>query len=145
MKPQKSPAILTVDMLLSLNATEFDRLTAPLFTLTSGVINNTVAQFENQIMPQIKRGGQKEKTDFYENVLAIMKAGQKAEMEIKFWRETALKAKVDAQISRETASVYWEKLMTYEAIEKAINDNTLDTIREHFKNQQPTWILIYQN
>jgi hypothetical protein len=35
--------------------------------------------------------------------------------------------------------------MTYEAIEKAINDNTLDTIREHFKNQQPTWILIYQN
>lgn len=134
---QRTSRLLTVESLLQMSDEELAQLNKSLTGISTNVISNVICQFENQILPKIKAGRDAEKTAYYENVLKLMKAGQRAEMDYIFWREVALKSKMKAEIAEECAGMYFEKLMQYQGIERAVNQGTLQNISSQFENQQP--------
>lgn len=132
---------LQLELLINLTEAEFTKLCLqPKGGITQRDIVSTVTYFEQEVLAKIKAkdGDKSERYLFYKRVLDIMYTAMVADEEITFWKDVAVRTKMDAEVSRQTASIYYNELMKYKALQEVILQGNLDKyIEEVKKRTQP--------
>ena len=128
---------LTYDMLVKLSSEEFTRLTMHNKTLDAKDLLLMITRFENDVLAKIKaKDGEKhERFIFYKQVLNIMYIAMQAEENINFWKNVAVRAKMEAEFHAQNTAIYYNDLLKYKTIEDAINAGDLDKYIEEVKKK----------
>lgn len=127
---------ITVDAAMRLSEDEFIRLTTE--RLTDRDLPMIVTRYEESVLKgiQSKDGEASERYRFFKSIRDNLYRAMQAEEEINFWKQVAIKAKIDAELSRDMASLYWQELMKYKSIQEALEAGTLDQLIEQIKKTQ---------
>lgn len=130
---------LTFENLVSLSADEFNKL-----VMSQGVsgreLMTMITRFEQDVMLKIKikDGEQHERYQFYNRILRIMYMAMQAEENINFWKNVAIRSKMETEFHKQNAAIYYEELLKYKVIQEAIDCGDLDKYIEEVKRRQTT-------
>lgn len=119
---------LTFETLVKLSADEFTKLVMNRKGISDKDLLLMITRFENEVLDKIKHkdGEQHERYQFYKRILAIMYMALQAEENINFWKNVAVRSKMEMEFHKENATIYYNDLLKYKAIEEVINTGDLD-------------------
>lgn len=119
---------LNFDLIVNLSADEFTKLVSGQKGMTDKDMLMMITRFENDILDKIKHkdGEKHERYLFFKRVLDIMYMAMQSEEMINFWKNVAIRAKMGEEFHSQNATIYFNDLMKYKAIEEVINSGHLD-------------------
>lgn len=119
---------LTLEALLQLSPAEFDKLVYDHQGFKPNDILKVITHFENDVLVKIqaKDGTDSERYKFYNRILRIMYIAMRAEEDVNFWKDVAIKAKLSDEFNHQMATTYYNELMKYKALEEVLFSGDLD-------------------
>lgn len=128
---------LSFDILINLSADEFSKLLIDKGGMSDKDILLMVTRFEHDILDKIKAkdGESHERYIFFNRVLKIMYLALQAEENIGFWKNVAIRSKMQGDFHAANAAIYYEELIKYKAVEEVINSGKLDEYIEQVKQR----------
>lgn len=129
MKPSNNKGTtLTFDLLVKLSADEFTKLVNNTNSLSAKDILIMVTRLENDVLLKMKEkdGEKHDRYIFFKRVLDIMYIAMQAEENVNFWKNVAIRSKMESEFHQQNAAIYYEELMKYKALEEVIQEGTLD-------------------
>lgn len=130
--------MLTYELLVNLSADEFARIAMDAKGLNPKDILLMITRFEHDILKSIlvKDGEKHERYIFFNRVLRIMYMALQAEEQINFWKNVAVRSKMEMEFHKDNAAIYFEELMKYKTLEEVINAGDLDKYITEVKERQ---------
>lgn len=123
-----SGTLLPFEILVKLSHDEFIKYVSSNTTITDKDISLMVMRFENDVLEKIKHkdGENSERYIFYNRVLKIMYMAMQAEENVNFWKNVAIRSKMEAEFHAQNAAIYYNDLMKLKALDETINSGNLD-------------------
>ena len=134
--PRTSP-VITVEAAINLSEDEFSKLIYNNHGLKTADILKVITHFENDVLVKMlaKDGPNSERYKFYNRILRIMYIAMRAEEDVNFWKDVAIKAKLGEEFNRDMAAIYYNELMKYKSIEEVLFSGDLDKYIEQVKQR----------
>lgn len=134
--PRTSP-VITVEAAINLSEDEFSKLIYNNHGLKTADILQVITHFENDVLVKMlaKDGPNSERYKFYNRILRIMYVALRAEEDVNFWREVAIKTKMSDEFNRQMATMYHNELLKYKSIEEVLHTGDLDKYIEQVKQR----------